>query len=82
MKCDTKVDSSNDYSANAEFVDCHENPCGFSRNDKGAFTLESTFYKNALSLSLRDTAPAVAWQSKRSAASLVIHKTKTLESTF
>ncbi|MDL0079256.1 glycosyltransferase family 2 protein [Helicobacter zhangjianzhongii] len=68
-----KTDSSKDYSASAEYMDCHADKS--ARNDrKNANTQSAAFLENEdssnahfsqadLSPSLRDTAPAVAWQS-------------------
>ena len=69
-----KTDSSKDYSASAECMDCHADFQSARNDRKNADTQSAAFLENEdssnahfsqanLSPSLRDTAPAVAWQS-------------------
>ena len=74
-----KADSSNDYSANAEFVDCHadfQSARNDSKNAKNVKTSQKVDSSaNALLLSLRENPQGFSWQSTKT-------KTQNLESTF
>ena len=55
-----QVDSSNDYSASAEFMDCHALPSGKARNDRGAVDYRATASTLLLAQNLWITKEAAA----------------------